>query len=153
MLSRYRALNSSFEQTSRVLLSVCTFDHRLACLCIGKLVEAKCLQVHNIANIEAKYPVICPIVLDSQCATCCDLILLLDLQFVHLLKCLERDLELFLFCHTVQEKVSSLPEIHIADLEELFLNLDQLIDYVMCLIYLFLEYFDFFRDVLTAATI
>ncbi len=135
------------------MLSVCTFDHRLACLCISKLIEAKCLQVHNIANIEAKDPVICPIVLHSQCATCCDLILLLDLQFVHLLKCLERDLELFLLCHTVQEKVSSLPEIHITDLEELFLNLDQLIDYVMCLIYLFLEYFDFFRDVLTAATI
>ncbi len=57
--------------------------------------------MHDIADIEAKNPVICPIVLNSQCTARCDLKLLLDLQFVHLLKRLERNLELFLLSHTV----------------------------------------------------
>ena len=109
--------------------------------------------MHDVTDIEGKYPVISTIVLDAKGTSSCDLKLLLYLEFVHLFKCLERDFELLFLSHSVLEVVSSIFEVKLADLTELLLYAYQLVNYDMRVIYLLLEDFDFVRYIVAAASI
>ena len=77
--------------------------------------------MHDVADIEGKYPVISPIVLDAKGTSSSDLKLLLYLEFVHFFECLERDFKLLFLSHSVLEVVSSISEVKLADLTELLL--------------------------------
>ena len=109
--------------------------------------------MHYVPNIERKDPVIRAIVLHSQRAPGRDLELLLDLQLAHLFESLERYLQFLLLCHSVLEVVPALFEVPLADLEELLLDLDQLVDDSVRLRDLPLEDFDLFWHVLAATSI
>ena len=152
LLSRDRTLDASLEQTI-VPLVTGSFHHRLCRLRIRQLIEAECLQVHDVSNVEGKDPVVCSVVLHSERAASRDLELLLYLELVHLLERLEGDLEFLLLSHSILEVVSALLEVPLADFEELLLDLDQLIDDVVRPAYLLLEDLDLLRHVLTAAAV
>ena len=120
-MSRDGALDAGSLEIITVL-GLCSFHHRLSGFCICQLIEAKRLQVHYIADVKGKYPIVCPVILDSKCATSRDLKFLFDLKLVHLFESLERYLKLFLLCHPVLEVVPAIFEIEFADFTELFLN-------------------------------
>ena len=52
-------------EKDRVGLALRAFHHRLRCLCIGELIEAKSLQVHDIADVETEDPIVCPVILHT----------------------------------------------------------------------------------------
>ena len=109
--------------------------------------------MHDVTDIEGKYPVISPIVLDAKGTSSCDLKLLLYLEFIHFFKCLKRDFKLLFLSHSVLEVVSSISEVKLADLTELLLDTYQFLNYDMRVVYLFLEDFDFVRYIVAAASI
>lgn len=152
LLSRDRALDASLEQTI-VPLVTGSLHHRLGRLRIRQLIETECLQVHDVSNIEGKDPVVCSVVLHSERTASCDLVLLLYLELVHLLEGLEGDLEFLLLSHSILEVVSALLKVPLADLEELLLDLDQLIDDVVRPAYLLLKDLDLLRHVLATAAV
>ena len=78
--------------------------------------------MHDVTDIEGKYPVISSIVLDTKGASSRDLKLLLYLEFVHFFECLERDFKLLFLSHSVLEVVSSVSEVKFADFTELLLD-------------------------------
>ena len=109
--------------------------------------------MHYVPNVEWKDPIVSAIVFDSQGATGRDLELLLYLKLIHLLKGLEWDLKFFLLSHSVLEEVPPLSKVQFTYLTKLLLYADQLLDDVMRVIDLFLEYFYPIWDVVTAAAI
>jgi len=80
--------------------------------------------VHDIADVEAEYPVVGSKVLHSECAPRRDFVFLLDLKLVHLFEGLEGDLEFLLLSHSVLEILPPLFEIESSDGLELNLNID-----------------------------
>ena len=109
--------------------------------------------MHDIANVEAEDPVVVAEVLHAEGAACRDLEFLLNLQLIHLLVGLERDLQPLFLSHPVLEEVATLLEIELADRPELLLNADELVDDVMRFVDLLLEDLDSLGHVLGAATI
>ena len=80
--------------------------------------------MHNVSYIEGKYPVICPIVLDTKGTSSSNLKLLLYLKFVHFFECLERDFKLLFLSHSVLEVITSISEVKLANFTELLLDAD-----------------------------
>ena len=80
--------------------------------------------MHDVSDIEGKYPVISAIVLDTKGASSRDLKLLLYLEFVHFFECLERYFKLLFLGHSVLEVVSSISEVKLANFTELLLDAD-----------------------------
>ena len=109
--------------------------------------------MHDVSNIEGKYPVICPIVLDTKGASSSNLKLLLYLKFVHFFEGLERDFQLLFLSHSVLEVITSISEVKLADFPELLLYTDKLLNYDMCVVNLLLEDFDFVRYVVATASV
>ena len=109
--------------------------------------------MHDVANVEAKNPVIVAEVLYAEGATGGYFELLLNLQLVHLFVGLERDLQPLLLCHPVLEEVATLLKVELANRPELLLYADQLINNIVCLVYLLLEDLDSLGYVLGAASI
>ena len=109
--------------------------------------------MHDIANVEAEDPVVVTEILHAEGAASSDLEFLLDLQLIHLLVRLERDLQPLFLSHPVLEEVATLLEVELADRPELLLYADQLIDDVMRFVYLLLENLDSLGHVLGAASI
>ena len=120
---------------------------------IGKFIEAERLQVHYVADIEAEDPVVIAEILHAKGAAGRDFELLFDLQLVHLLVSLERDLEPLLLCHPVLEEVAPLFEVQLAYRPKLLLDADELVHNVVRLVDLLLEDFYALGHVLTAAAI
>ena len=73
-----RTLNAGFEK-GLILLSICALHQWLRSLGVGELVEAKRLQMHDVADVEAENPVVLTVVFHSQGTACCDFEFLLDL--------------------------------------------------------------------------
>ena len=109
--------------------------------------------MHYVTNVEGKDPVVRAVVFDTKGASCGNLELLFYLQLAHLLEGLERNLKFLLLSHSILEVIPSLSEVPLANLQELLLNLDQLIDNAMRLANLLLEYLDLLRHILAAASI
>ena len=80
--------------------------------------------MHDITDIEGKYPVIRPIVLDTKSTSRRNLKLLLYLEFVHFFECLEWDFQLLFLSHSVLEVITSIPEVKFAYFTELLLDAD-----------------------------
>ena len=95
--------------------------------------------MHDVADVEAKNPVICAEVLDSERTSSRYLVPLLHLELVHLLKGLERYLELLLLSHAILEVVPPFPVVQVCNRVELKLDVDELLDDGVRLLDLFLE--------------
>ena len=80
--------------------------------------------MHNVSNIEGKYPVICPVVLDTEGTSSRNLKLLLYLKFVHFFERLERDFQFLFLRHSVLEVITSISEVKLANFTELLLDAD-----------------------------
>ena len=109
--------------------------------------------MHDVANVEAEDPVVVAEILHAEGATSSDLEFLLNLQLIHLLVGLERDLQPLFLSHPVLEEVATLLEVELADRPELLLNANELVDDIMRFVDLLLEDLDSLGDVLGAATI
>ena len=95
--------------------------------------------MHDVADVEAENPVISAEVLNSERSSSCYLVPLLHLELVHLLKGLERYLELLLLSHAILEVVPPFPVVQVCNRVELKLDVDELLDDGVRLLDLFLE--------------
>ena len=78
---------------------------------------------------------------------------MLYLKFVHFFKGLERDFQLLFLSHSVLEVITSISEVKLADFPELLLDVDELLNYDMCVVNLLLEDFDFVGYVVATTSV
>ena len=89
LIDRLRSILIPEQGYLALLLVIRALDHLGDGLGISQIIEAHCLQVHNIANIKTEDPVVRVEVLDSKGTPSSDLEPLLILELVHLFDRLE----------------------------------------------------------------
>lgn len=122
-------------------------------LSVAQLIKAQSLQVHNIAYVEAEDPVISAVVLKTEVRARLNFEFFLKLKFVHLLKRLERDLQMLLLSHTILEVVPALLKRQLRYPVELSLDADQFMHKCIILFHLLVEYLHLLWQVVAAASI